>query len=468
VTASDLDGQALDVLHVDMDCFFAAVEALDDPSLVGKPVIVGGIGPRGVVASCSYEARAYGVRSAMPIGQARRRCPSAVLIGGRHDRYGDVSRQLHSVFCEFTPVIEPIAFDEAYLDVSGSHSLFGSSPEIAHAIRTRVKEVLQLDCSVGVGRSKLIAKLASRAAKPKADRTGTRPGAGVVVVTPAEEREFLQPRPVSDLAGVGPRTFERLLRFGIHTVADLAALDEAALTRLVGRAAGAQLYALARGEDERPVEADRPLKSVGHEETFSTDQYEAGALGSELVRLSDSVAGRLRAAGVVGRTVTLKVRFADFSTITRSRSLSGPLLSASEISTISIELLTATDISLGVRLIGVTVSSLEPKGSSSGRQLSLLGGSEGDSATAPATRRQAAGEPAGPTRAAPGRQTAAAPDAAAGAAQGEVDLVVDAIRKRYGHSAVGTAAVLGPEGLRVKKMGDSQWGPAQPSRPAED
>ncbi|HEV8064422.1 MAG TPA: DNA polymerase IV, partial [Acidimicrobiales bacterium] len=302
MTFGQPDGQALDVLHVDMDCFFAAVEVLDNPALAGKPVIVGGIGPRGVVASCSYEARAFGVRSAMPISQARRRCPSAVLIGGRHDRYGDVSRRLHVVFAEFTPVIEPIAFDEAYLDVSGSHALFGTSTEIAHAIKRRVREVLQLDCSVGVGRSKLIAKLASRAAKPKADRSGTRPGPGVVVVTPAEEPQFLLPRPVSDLAGVGPRTFERLLRIGIHTVADLAALDEASLSRLVGRAAGAQLYALARGNDGRPVVAARPLKSVGHEETFSTDVYEAAQLATELVRLADSVAGRLRAAAVVGRT----------------------------------------------------------------------------------------------------------------------------------------------------------------------
>ncbi|MGH9169290.1 MAG: DNA polymerase IV [Acidimicrobiales bacterium] len=420
--------EVLDVLHVDMDCFFAAVEVLDNPSLAGKPVIVGGIGPRGVVASCSYEARAYGVRSAMPIGQARRRCPPAVLVAGRHDRYGELSRQFHAVLGEFTPVIEPIAFDEAYLDVSGSHSLFGPSAEIAKAVRRRVRQALALDCSVGVGRSKLVAKLASRAAKPHADRAGTRPGAGVVVVAAADEAGFLLPRPVSDLSGVGPKTAERLVRFGVHTVADLAALDEAALTRLAGPAAGAQLHALAHGHDARPVVGERPLKSVGHEETFSVDSYDKGQLATEVLRLSDSVAGRLRAAGLAGRTVTLKVRFADFSTITRARSLPVPLLSAFEIASVSNELLAATDISAGVRLIGVTVSSLEPKDAPSGTQLSLL--------------------------------TAAADDFRT--AQGDVDVVVDAIRSRFGHSAVGPAAVLGPQGLRVKKMGDSQWGPARP------
>lgn len=429
----------LDVLHVDMDCFFAAVEILDDPSLVGRPVIVGGTGLRGVVAACSYEARANGVRSAMPMAEARHRCPAAVVLAGRHDRYGEVSSQLHSVLGEFTPAVEPIALDEAFLDVSGSHGLFGTSIEIGDAIRRRVRAELGLECSVGVGRSKLIAKLASRAAKPRADAAGPLPGRGVVAVSVAEEIGFLHPRPVSDLWGVGPRTAARLSRYGIHTIAELGALDEAALCRLVGRAAGSQLHGLASGRDDRHVVPDRAVKSIGHEETFATDRHESVTLHRELVRLSDSVGSRLRAAGVVGRTVTLKVRFGDFTTITRSRSSPGPLLSASEIAHVSGSLLDAVDVSPGVRLIGVSVSSLEPRGSAGGRQLELL---------------TIGAEPtmgAGPTTGA--------------VAKGEVDSAVGAIRQRYGAGAVGPATVVEPKGLRVKRLGDAQWGPGTPEDP---
>jgi DNA polymerase-4 len=420
----------LDVLHVDMDCFFAAVEALDDPSLTGRPVIVGGTGTRGVVASCSYEARATGVCSAMPMTEARRRCPGAVVIQGRHDRYGEVSRQLHDVLRTFTPVIEPIAFDEAFLDVSGSHSLFGPSRAIAWSIRSRVREELALDCSVGVARSKLIAKLASREAKPRATPGGRVAGAGVVVITATEELPWLHPRSVSDLWGVGPRTTERLGRYGIRTIGDLAFLDEASLVRLVGRAAGRQLYRLARAEDRRPVVADRAVKSIGHEETFGTDRYDFDSLHTELVRLADSVGGRLRSAGVVGRTVTLKVRFGDFTTITRSHSLSSPLQSSAEIGEISSALLAGVELSRGVRLIGITVSSLETGGAAPGRQLELLAL---DSAGQQDDRHRALGE---------------------------VDAAVDAIRKRYGTSAVGSAAVVGSGGVRVKALGDTAWGPA--------
>ena len=211
---------ALDVLHVDMDAFFAAVEVLDDPSLRGRPVIVGGTGARGVVASCSYEARATGVHSAMSMVEARHRCPRAVVIAGRHGRYGEVSRLLHEVFEVFTPLIEPIALDEAFLDVSGSHKLFGTSEEIAAAIRARVLADLGLLCSVGVARCKLLAKLAS--AGGQAGRLARRvrcDGPGVFVVPVDQELQFLQPRPVSELWGVGPRTTERLRRYGIVTIA---------------------------------------------------------------------------------------------------------------------------------------------------------------------------------------------------------------------------------------------------------
>lgn len=456
----------LDVLHVDMDCFFAAVEVLDDPSLRGRPVIVGGTGQRGVVAACTYEARSAGVHSAMPMAEARRRCPSAVVLAGRHDRYAEVSTDLHRIFHELTPVVEPVALDEAFLDVSGSHRLFGSSVEIAHVIRRRVHEQLHLECSVGIGRSKLIAKLASRAAKPRPTPDGPKPGLGVVAVAPAYELAFLHPRPVSELWGVGPKTAERLRRYGVHTIAQLSRLDEGALCRLVGQAAGSQLHALAAGRDDRPVVADRPVKSIGHEETFAVDYTDAGTLRREIVRLSDSVGSRLRAAGVVGRTATLKIRFGDFSTITRSRSLPGPFLSAAEIAAVTNELLDDVDVGPGVRLIGVSVSSLEPRDAAAGRQLELLDlPSAPPSGEEPSEGRQAArAEPANREASRqvgrPPRGGAARSETAFAVARGEVDAAIGAIRRRYGDAAVGPAVFTGPSGLGVKRLGDAQWGPS--------
>jgi DNA polymerase-4 len=426
-----------------MDCFFAAVEVLDNPSLTGLPVIVGGTGSRGVVASCSYEARVTGIRSAMPMGEARRRCPTAVILPGRHDRYSEVSRDLHKVFATFTPVIEPISIDEAFLDVSGSHRIFGSSETIGHEIRSSVRQSLQLDCSVGVARSKLIAKLASRAAKPIVTKSGTRPGPGVIVVTQADELTFLQPRPVRDLWGVGPRTAERLARFGVSTIGDVARLDEASLVRILGRASGTQLHALAWARDDRPVVASQPAKSISHEETFATDRNDAEFLRRELVRLSDSVASRLRASGVIGRTVTLKVRFADFATITRSHSLPGPLMSGAEIARVSAALLGGVDVSGGVRLIGVSVTSLEPAESAPGRQLVLAG-----------LENSLAGE----------GDDAALRDS--GEHRRDVELAVDEIRRRYGAGAVGPAAAITDAGLRVKRLGDAPWGPDAPESAA--
>ncbi len=423
---------ALDILHVDMDAFFASVEVLDDPSLRGLPVIVGGTGARGVVASCSYEARAVGVRSAMPMGEARRRCPQAVVLGGRHGRYGEVSRQLNEVFELFTPLIEPISLDEAFLDVSGSHKLFGESEQIGLAIRARVETDLHLSCSVGVARCKLLAKLASRAAKPVASPKGPLPGPGVFVVAASEELEFLHPRPVSHLWGVGPRTTERLARYGIGTIGDLASIDPEHLSRLVGPSLGAQLYDLAWARDDRPVIAGRPVKSVSHEETFPTDVHDRDRLRLEVVRMADSVSSRLRANHLQGRTVTLKLRYGDFTTITRSHSLARPVVSTGELVKIAAALLSATDIAPGVRLLGVGVSSLEERLSPAAEQLSLW---------------DQAGETA---------------DALASGSPGrcEVDAAVDAIRERYGTASVGPAALVGHEGLRVKQLGDSAWGPS--------
>lgn len=424
-------GEALDVLHVDMDCFFAAVEALDDPRLRAREVIVGGTGPRGVVASCSYEARACGVRSAMPMAEARRRCPGAIVVAGRYERYSEMSSRLHSVLRELTPVIEPIALDEAYLDVSGSHLLFGTSEEMAHRVRRRVAEQLELQCSVGVGRSKLIAKLASREAKPRPSKDGPAEGRGVVVVRACDELSFLHPRPVRDLWGVGPRTAERLARYGIRTVGELAATAPAVVEALVGRAAGRQLHALSWGRDDVAVEPDRAVRSVSHEQTFPTDLREPGALRREVLRLSDSVGGRLRASGLTGRTITVKLRYADFSTITRSHSLDRPVLTSAEITKVASALLDAVDVSAGVRLLGVGVSALQPSAAAPGLQLRLPEVEAGDGS---------GGSPGS-------------------LAQADVEAAVDAIRARYGTGAVGPASVLDTErGLGAQQVGDAPWG----------
>jgi DNA polymerase-4 len=424
---------ATDILHVDMDAFFASVEVLDDPSLQGLPVIVGGTGARGVVASCSYEARATGVRSAMSMVEARRRCPHAVVLEGRHGRYGEVSRMLNAVFEVFTPLIEPISLDEAFLDISGSHKLFGTSQEIAEAIRARVTADLKLTCSVGIARCKLLAKLASRAAKPVASPKGPQPGPGVFVVLVEHELEFLHPKPVSELWGVGPRTAERLARYGIATVGDLAGIDPAFLSRLVGRAAGSQLHELAWAKDDRPVVPGRPVKSVSHEETFAVDVHDPERLRLEVVRMADLVSSRLRANGLHGRTVTLKLRYGDFTTITRSHSSARPVASSSELVKIATALLSGTDVRPGVRLLGVGVSSLERRVAAIAEQLALWDPQE---------------DPDGHAH-------------AGSAARSGLDGVVDAIRERYGIASVGPAALVGASGLRLKQVGDSQWGPSR-------
>ena len=402
-----------------MDAFYAAVEVLADPSLAGKPLIVGGDGARGVVASCSYEARSYGVRSAMPSMRARRLCPHAVFVPGRHELYAEHSKRLHGVLTSFTPLVEGIALDEAFLDVTGAQRLWGSGPQIGAAIRAKVKEETGLWCSVGVAPSKFLAKLASEAAKPKAGPPGSgpAPGLGVKVVDPGEELAFLHRHPVEALWGVGPATRRRLDRFGIRTVGDLAAMPVATLVGALGEAHGRHLHALAWAHDDRAVEPDRAAKSIGHEETYARDHYTLDSLRQEALRLSDGVANRLREADVAGRTVTLKVRFASFETITRSRTVPRPLDSGPAVARVATELLEAVDPSPGVRLLGVSVSNLGPR---PGEQLRL---DEAD-----------AGEPA-------------------------VARAVDEVRRRFGDAAVGPATLLRRDGLAVKRRGDQQWGP---------
>ena len=430
------------ILHVDMDAFFASVEVLDDPTLAGLPVIVGGAGPRGVVAACTYEARRFGVHSAMPSSVARRLCPHAVFVDGRFHRYMEESRKLHDIFGDVTPLVEGISLDEAFLDVTGSQHLLGEGPAIAAAIRRRVADELHLGCSVGIGRSKLIAKLASKAAKPTADRTGVRDGAGVVVVRPDEELGFLHPLPVRALWGVGPVTGRRLDALGVATVGDIAALPTGVLERALGASLGAHLSALARGDDPRPVVPEQEAKSIGHEETFPSDLWDAALLHGHLMRMVDASATILRRSGLAARTVTIKVRFGDFTMITRSHSLGVPIDATPAVAAVATALLDSVSVERGVRLLGVSLSGVgQPD---QGVQLSLDLGPPG------------------------GLPDPGAADDDVEEIQrswGPVTAAVDAIRARYGGSSVGPASLVGPDGLTVRRRGEAQWGPGGTTGP---
>ena len=427
------------ILHVDMDAFFASAEVLDDPSLRGKPVIVGGTGDRGVVASCTYEARAYGIRSAMPSVRARQLCPEAVFIPGRFSRYSELSGELRQVLESFTPLVEPIGLDEAFLDVHGARRLLGPAEQIAGDIRRAVFDRLHLSCSVGVGRTKMVAKLASRAAKPKADRAGTRPGPGVVVVRADEEEAFLHPLPVEALWGVGPATAKRLHDLGIRTVGQLAALPESVLVRRLGRAHGTHLGALAAGRDEDPVVPDRPAKSVGHEETFSHDRRDPAVLHRHVVRMAGSVADHLRAHALAARTVTVKVKYADFTLLTRSHTMTLPIDTAHAVGAVAGALLETVDPAPGVRLLGVSASGLCPAPESQQLTLALEETGAGEDLSSPgvlsaeASRLQASWH--------------------------EVSTAVDAIRSRFGTTAVGTASMVGDDGIVVPRRREAPWGP---------
>ncbi len=451
-----------------MDAFYVAVETILDPSLKGKPVIVGGDGARGVVASCSYEARAFGIRSAMPSTRAKQLCPHAIFVRGNHGLYAEYSERIHGVFHEFTPRIEPIALDEAFLDLTGGRKLFGSGSKAATTIRNRIHSEMGLSCSVGVATNKLLAKLASKIAKPPigggspaAVPGARRPAEGVVTVPPGSELTFLHPLPVRSLWGVGPKTFERLQRFGVQTVGDLAELSQTTLVGALGTASGQHLFALAHAIDDRPVEVERPTKSIGHEETFAQDHHDIAPLVTELLRLSDAVASRVRAAGVRGRTVQLKVKLSDFRLLTRSRTFPDALDTVEQVHDAVVSLLRAPDVvaeisRLGARLIGVSLSNLvevsaEQLSMFQAQQLSMFeapGGDGGDGSDGDAP--EVAGRVSGNRR----TRTRVDPQADRALAG-----TVDAIRAKFGTVAVGPASLVKNGALRSKRPGDTQWGP---------
>jgi DNA polymerase IV len=346
------DDTGCDILHVDMDAFYASVELRDRPELAGRPVIVGGTGGRSVVLSATYPARAFGVRSAMPMARAVRLCPRAVVIPPTHGLYGAVSREVMAIFREVTPQVEPLSLDEAFLDISGALRRLGRSPSgIGELIRAQVSE-LGITCSVGVATSKFIAKLASRSCKPD----------GLLVVPADGVLDFLHPLPVAALWGVGKQTGEALARLGLRTVADIADTPIGALERELGQAAAAHLSALAAGRDERRVVPGTQEKSIGAEETFASDVCDPEVIRRELLRLSGRTARGLRAAGCSARTVVLKLRLASFKTITRSRTLPAPTDVAQQIYTTACALYATAglDDRARLRLVGVRATGLIP------------------------------------------------------------------------------------------------------------
>jgi DNA polymerase-4 len=412
------------ILHVDMDAFFVSVELLDRPDLAGKPVVVGGDGRRGVVAAANYEARRRGVFSAMSAVRATQLCPDLVFLPGQYHRYVEVSQRVMELFAARTPLVEPISLDEAFLDVTGAVRLLGDGATIAHDLRHEVFEQEGLWCSVGIASTKFVAKLASQHAKPHPNPDGTVVGPGVLRIDDADVLRFLHQLPVSALWGVGPATLKRLNGCGVVTVGDLAGTPPDALVSLLGAAAGTHLHQLANGIDPRAVQPHRRAKSVGHEQTYVTDLHDTSEVQREILRLCDAVAARLAPTGQAGATVTVKVRFSDFTTITRSATPPAPVASTSSLVSVARDLVAGVDPGAGVRLLGVSVSGLVS--ADAGRQLTFDDVTEVD------------------------------PDGI------HVQRTVDAIRQRWGSDAIGPAALLARDGLALRRRHDAPWGPSDP------
>ncbi|GAA0517895.1 DNA polymerase IV [Paractinoplanes deccanensis] len=394
----DADDAGCTILHVDMDAFFASVAVRADPSLRGKPVVVGGVGPRGVVSSASYEARRFGVRSAMPTARARMLCPRAIFLPVDGPAIGEASRAVMSIFRDVTPLVEPLSSDEAFLDVAGAQRLLGRPVEIAQLIRRRMLEEQRLTCSVGVAPTKFVAKLGSTRAKPD----------GVVVVPAALVLDFLHPLPVDALWGVGERAAETLRRLGLTTVGEIARAPIGMLRGALGEASATHLHELSWGRDPRAVSPEREEKSIGAEMTFDTDVADPLVIRRSLLALSEKVGARLRASGHVGRTIAIKVRLADFRTVNRSRTVSTSTDVAREIFETVWNLFTALGARDHIRLVGVRVEGLTDAATTS-RQLSL-------------------GEPERGWR--------------------EAEAATDAVIARFGRASVRPASLLGQSDLR--------------------
>lgn len=343
--------QSCNILHIDMDAFYASVEVSTRPELAGQQVIVGHTGGRGVVLSATYQARARGVHSAMPMSRALRLAPNAVVVEPSMNKYVEVSRRVMDIFQQMTPLVQPLSIDEAFLDVSGAIKLIGSPLHIAREIRRMVWEQENITCSVGIAPSMFVAKLATNRAKPD----------GIYVITPDQVIEFLHELPITAMWGVGAKTAEQLSRLGLTTVADIANTPVATLARVIGQAHAEHLSELAWGRDPRTVTPEHVERSVGAERTFDSDTDDLSEISTHLMSLSDNVARKLRGAELATRTISIKVRFADFKTVTRSKTLANPTDTAQEIFQVAQSLLDAMNLQrIRVRLVGVRAENLVP------------------------------------------------------------------------------------------------------------
>lgn len=336
------------IIHCDMDAFYASVAELDDPTLRGKPVVVGA-GIRGVVLSANYAARKFGIRAAMPVGRAKRMAPNAIFVSPDHHRYSEISSQVMDIFSSFTPLVEPLSLDEAFLDITGAQRLLGTPREIGQAIRGRVHEECGITCSVGIAPNKFIAKLASGHCKPN----------GLLEIKEDRILTFLHPLPVGDLWGVGPKTAAHLERLGLKTISDIANTPLETLKRALGDATGEHLYELSWGRDERDVIPDEPDQSISAAETFSYDIDDPETILREYLRLTEKAAARLRERELFAKTISIKVRFSDFETITRSKTLPLPISSTQEIYAVVKDLFKALKLDRArLRLVGVSLENL--------------------------------------------------------------------------------------------------------------
>ena len=425
------------ILHVDLDAFFASVEVLDNPSLAGRPVAVGGAGERGVIASATYEARRYGVRSGMASVVAKRRCPSLVILAGRFDRYEEYSRRFRTIVTDLTPTIEPIGLDELFADLRGLRRLGVRPLDAAWDLRRRLEDELRLACGVGLARNKLFAKLASKRSKPTVVNGRVRAGDGVVWVSAPMERAWLAELPVGALWGVGPATTAKLERLGLRWVRDLRAVDEATLAAHLGPSMAATLVAYARGDDRREVVVDRSAKSVGHDQTFSRSLRSLDEVRGVLRGHAGVVSRALRSHGQLARTVSLVVRFDDLTSVSRSQTLSFGVDDDVAIEAIAVALAESIDLRQSIRLVGLYASSFVER-SNVELQLSFAFDVASDDALARASAisrsRQAGFE--------------------------SLRDAIDDVRQRFGRSALGSVADLGNGGVSVAvQRGRHAFGP---------
>jgi len=347
------------ILHIDMDAFFAAIEVLDDSSLKGKPVIVGGISRRSVVSTASYEARKFGIHSAMPLFKAREKCPQGVFLPVKMERYKEVSRKIMGLLKDFSPLVEQVSIDEAYLDITGTENLFGCPEEIARRIKERVGKETGLTCSIGIAPNKFMAKVASDMNKPD----------GLTIISATEVDQFLSILPVAKLPGVGKRTLEDLRRYGVKTVGDLKRFSKEQFLKNFGKF-GLRLYNISQGRDNESVTPDREIKSISSEETLPSDTVDLSKLRNMVKEHAEKVAWRLRKEELKGKTVTIKIKFSDFSAFTKSHTIAEATDSTKIISDCAIKQLTDYPLKKKVRLIGVAVSNLDV--SSEESQISLF------------------------------------------------------------------------------------------------